>query len=197
MSDDDFELLGLTEIGKLAGVSRQTAQRWHKAPPQHEKNKKPELPSALQKVAKDLGIEVPEAHADRPRYPRVVVEAFLKGIGYMDANGKLVPEIQNKGRGRWLPVKPTIDPASRGRKPTLRYYVPHAAQELGYATTEAFEQARAKGVGPGPDGHDELFRPFWYGDTLEEYKKQRGQRRKKAQPEPDGFDKDGRPYKLL
>ncbi|MYZ40526.1 MULTISPECIES: hypothetical protein [unclassified Streptomyces] len=192
------ELLSLTEISRLAGVSRQTAQRWHKAPPQHAKNKKPVLASALQKVAADLEIEVPEAHEDRPRYPRRVVEAYLKAVGYMNPDGSLVEEIKEKGGGRWLPVRPTIDPTGTSRKPKHRYYVPHAAKELGYATTESFEQMRSKGVIPEPDGHDELFRPFWYSETLEEQKKKRGQRRK-AEPEekPDGFDDEGRPYKLL
>ncbi|WP_432156121.1 hypothetical protein [Streptomyces sp. bgisy153] len=193
------ELLSLTEIGKLAGVSRQTAQRWHSAPPQHAKNRKPALASALQKVAKDLEVEVPEAHGERPRYPRRVVEAFLKAIGYMNPDGSLVEEIQQKGGGRWLPVRPTVDPTGRGRNPKLRYYVPHVAQELDYASTEALEQARARDRIPEPDGHDELFRPFWYIETLEKHKKERGQRRRKAEPEeePDGFDTEGRPYKLL
>ncbi|MEO3976730.1 hypothetical protein [Streptomyces sp. CAU 1734] len=192
------ELLSLTEISRLAGVSRQTAQRWHKAPPQHAKNKKAVLPSALQKVAADLEIEVPEALEERPRYPRRVVEAFLKAVGYMNPDGSPVEEIQQKGGGRWLPVRPTVDPTSRGRTPTLRYYVPHAATELSYATVESFEQMRSKGAIPEPDGHDELFRPFWYGETLEEQKKKRGQRRKVAPAEkPDGFDDEGRPYRLL
>ncbi|HBF80497.1 MAG TPA: hypothetical protein DD420_11395 [Streptomyces sp.] len=195
------ELLSLTEISKLAGVSRQTAQRWHKAPAQHEKNKKPVLPSALKKVAADLEVEVPEAAEDstRPKYPRRVVEAFLKGIGYMNQDGSLVEEIQQKGGGRWLPVRPTIDPTGTSRKPKMRYYVPHAARLLDYSSTEALEQARSKDRIPEPDGHDELFRPFWYIETLEQHKKDRGQRRRKAEPEeePDGHDGEGRPYKLL
>ncbi|MEU0375237.1 hypothetical protein ABZ070_34825 [Streptomyces sp. NPDC006283] len=194
------ELLGLTEIARLACVSRQTAQRWHKAPPQHAKDKKPPLPSALQKVAKDLGVEVPEAQEDRPRYPRMVVEAYLKAIGYMEADGSLVEGVQQKGGGRWLPVRPTVDPAgSRGRKVKLRHYVPHAAKELGYSSTASFERSRSLDRIPEPDGHDELFRPFWYIETLKEHKAKRGQRRRKAaaEPQPDGFDSDGRPYKLL
>ncbi|WP_217223130.1 hypothetical protein [Streptomyces anulatus] len=182
-------------------MSRQTAQRWHKAPPQHAKNKKPPLPSALKKVAADLGVEVPEAADDRrdPAYPRRVVEAFLKAVGYMNPDGSLVEEIQQKGGGRWLPVRPTIDPTGRGRTPKLRYYVPHVAQELDYSSTQALEQARSKGRIPDPDGYDELFRPFWYIETLEQHKKDRGQRRRKAEPEeaPDGHDEEGRPYKLL
>lgn len=193
------ELLSLTEISNLAGVSRQTAQRWHKAPPQHAKNAKPALPSALQKVAADLDVEVPEAHEDRPRYPRRVVEAYLKAIGYMNPDGSMVEEIQQKGGGRWLPVRPTVDPTSRGRKVKLRFYVPHAAKELGYASTESFEQTRSLDRIPEPDGHDELFRPFWYAETLEKHKTERGQRRKKdgKDEKPDGFDGEGRPYKLL
>ncbi|MFJ2217823.1 hypothetical protein ACIQVO_36600 [Streptomyces sp. NPDC101062] len=193
------ELLSLNEISKLAGVSRQTAQRWHKSPLQHAKNTKPGVESALRLVAMQMDRATPEADEPRPRYARAVVEGFLKAVGYMNPDGSLVEEIQQKGGGRWLPVRPTVDPLSRGRRVKLRYYVPHAARELSYSSVETFEQMRTReGAVPEPDGHDELFRPFWYIETLEEQKKKRGQRRKADPKEkPDGFDDEGRPYKLL
>lgn len=186
------ELLSLNEIGRLAGVSKQTAQRWHDRPAPDFKSRS----SGLKKVAGDLGVEVPEAYELHPRYPRRVVEAYLKAIGYMNADGSLVEEIQQKGGGRWTPVRPTIDPTSRGGNPKLRYYTAHVAEELDYASIGSFEAQRSRDFVPEPDGRDELFRPFWYAETLQAHKKKRGQRRRKA-PEPDGFDSEGRPYKLL
>jgi hypothetical protein len=184
--------LNLSEIARLAGVNRGTPQKWHRLPPGQEDADA--LPP-LRAVAQAMGVEVPDVDAARPRYPRKVVEAFLKAVGYMDDSGALVEAIKTKSMGRWLPVEPTVDPRPGHRR---RYYVPHVAKELG-REVPSFEQSRSRGRFPEPDGYDELFRPFWFSETIEKYKQRLQDRKERvgAGPEPDGYTEDGQPYRLL
>jgi hypothetical protein len=209
------DLLSLSDIAKMTGVARGTPQKWHSAPRgRGAHGYHPVIPSPLRKVAKDMGVEVPEAEGTRPKYPRKVVVAFLKAIGYMDKDGALVPEIQQKGPGRWTPVEPTIDPrpvpqpdpASGERlavDPTTggrwRYYVPHTSEHLGFPTVEKFEQALARGRVVEPVDYDELGRPYWFFETLENFKTPRQQPEAGEGTEggPDGYTADGQPYRLI
>lgn len=209
--------LSLPLIAKLAGVHGATPQKWHRSPTGkaargYEKN----TPHPIKSVADAMGAAVPQF--DEIIYPRRVVVAFLKAIGYMDDKGRLVKEIQNKGPGRWSPVKPTVDPRpvtdpaeavdSRTGKPLAldpvtrgryRYYAAHAAEVLGYASKGIFDQSLSKGRVPPADGYDELQRPFWWLETLEGHKAEVEERKlqAKAGPQPDGYTEDGQPYRLL
>ncbi|MCX4784046.1 hypothetical protein [Streptomyces sp. NBC_01264] len=212
------ETLSLGEIAKLAGVNRATPQKWHRSPTgKAARGYEKATPHPMRSVAEAMGVPAPEADEARPRYPRRVVVGFLKAIGYMDARGQLVEEIQNKGPGRWVPVKPTIDPhpvkdaealdpktkkpltvdpLTRGR---LRHYAPHASAVLGYKDVGVFEQSLNKGRVPKADGYDELQRPYWWLETLEGHKADAADRKEKRQagPEPDGYTTEGQPFRLL
>ncbi|MFK0296324.1 helix-turn-helix domain-containing protein [Streptomyces sp. NPDC090442] len=158
-SKDDS--MSLTDIAREAGVARQTAQRWHKGRTQRGKV----TPSPLRAIAEAKGIEIPEADATRPRYPRSVVVAFWKAVGYMDAKGEFIPEIQEIV-GRWLPVAPTIDPRPGARR---RIYTNHIAEAMG-TNTETVEMRRHRDeTFPDPDDTDELGRSYWFGRTLNGY----------------------------
>ena len=85
-----------------------------------------------------------------------VVLALGKALGYLDYDGKIVPEIAEKGRGRWLPVKPTVDPATG----TLRIYTNHLAQKLGVKNS-SIEVALSRGSFTTPTGRDEINRVYW------------------------------------
>ncbi|MEO3976802.1 hypothetical protein [Streptomyces sp. CAU 1734] len=212
------ELLNLTDIAKLAGVNRTTAQNWHKGKGKGKSPKDggaeealPPLPS----VAKAMKVETPEADDKTPRYPRSVVVALLKAVGYMDEDGNPVEEIQKKGPGRWSPVKPTVDPnraeqpdPDSGRKPfsvspgtggRYRYYVPHAWSIAGFGSEVSFTSSRSYGRAPEQDGTDELGRPFWWLETLEKWKEDAPERqaRRYAGRRPDGYTAEGEPFRLL
>ncbi|MER6126553.1 hypothetical protein ABT173_28840 [Streptomyces sp. NPDC001795] len=206
--------LSLGLIAKLAGVHGATPQKWHRSPTGkaargYEKN----TPYPMKSVADAMGVAVPQF--EEAVYPRRVVVAFLKAIGYMDDRGRLVKEIQNKGPGRWSPVRPTVDPRpvpeaeeeqggkrlqldplTRGR---YRYYAVHAAEKLGYSSKAVFDQSLAKKRVPPADGYDEIQRPFWWVETLEAHltEIEDRKRRAKAGPEPDGYTPEGQPYRLL
>ena len=186
------DLLSLAEIARELGVNRQAAAKWHKAPTQKAASGPPRTPSALRAVAKAMEIEVPEADERAPRYPRSVVDAFAKAVGYKDAEGRLVPEIQAKPAGRWSPVEPTIEPGPLHRR---RYYLTHAAAELGYRDSY-LDPLRSRGKFVAEDGYDELNRPYWFLETLQAYrsKQEDDRERRKAGPEPDGYLDNGQPY---
>jgi hypothetical protein len=200
------ELLSLNEIATLAGVGRQAAQKWH-----HVARKAEDPP--LRMVAKAMGVEVPEAHDASPRYPRKVVVAFLKAVGYMNADESLME--RRAGKGKWTPAKPTIDPRpveqpdpDSGEKPfkvdrrtggRLRYYIPHAWEMAGFGSENSFTTSRTHGRTPEPDGIDELVRPYWFAETLEKWKADAPERKAQryAGREPDGFTPQGQPFRLL
>ncbi|WP_327359679.1 hypothetical protein [Streptomyces sp. NBC_01304] len=214
---DRSEPLSLTGIAKLAGVDRTTPQKWHRAPTgKSARGSLKRTAYPLKSVAEKMGVAVPgfeDAH-----YPRRVVVAFLKAIGYMDKRGRLVAEIQQKGPGRWSPVEPTIDPRrmlvdangihevtgehfavdplTRGR---LRHYASHATNVLGYISKPVFDSSLAKGRVPEADGYDELERPYWWLETLQRHLADVAERKqmRKAGPEPDGYTEDGKPFRLL
>ncbi|WP_329020514.1 hypothetical protein [Streptomyces sp. NBC_01601] len=214
---DQSAPLGLSAIAELAGVHGATPQKWHRSPTgKAARGYEKKTPHPIKSVADAMGTDVPQF--DEIIYPRRVVVAFLKAIGYMDAEGRLVEEIQNKGAGRWSPVKPTIDPRpvtdpeeavdSRTGKPLAldpvtrgryRYYAVHAAPKLGYASKPVFDQSLNKGRVPAADGYDELQRPFWWLETLEAHLAGAEERKlqAKAGPKPDGYTDDGKPYRLL
>ncbi|TLQ39288.1 hypothetical protein [Streptomyces marianii] len=214
MADRKDDLLSLNEIAKLADVSRQAAQKWHK-PPAHKKPRQgeTEVESALRSVARAMGVEVPESYDDSPRYPRKVVVAFLKAVGYMDENESLMP--RRGGKGKWTPAEPTIDPhrveqpdPAVGGKPLkvdpqtggrYRYYVPHAWAIAGFGSETSFNASRTRGRAPEPDGIDELERPYWWLETLEGWKADAPERKAKryAGRRPDGYTPDGQPFRLL
>ncbi|WP_424216005.1 hypothetical protein ACN20G_28065 (plasmid) [Streptomyces sp. BI20] len=163
MTSED-RLMNLDEIADMFGVARQTAQRWHRNRPgvTHKR------PPALRAVAHALGRDIPEADEDRPLYPRSILTAFGKGVGYLDGRGRRI-ELQSAGQ-KWLPVEPTYEPGGRRR----RWYLNHVADHTGIAKG-TLEVRRSRGAMPksdGPeelDGLDELGRPFWYPATLNKW----------------------------
>ncbi|MFD9040850.1 hypothetical protein ACFW2K_22360 [Streptomyces nigra] len=158
------EPLSLSEISRALGLkSRTAAQKWHKPPAQKAmEGKPPANKPALHVVAEaleiDLGDDILETSA--PRFPVKVVLALGKALGYLDHSGHIVEEIANKGRGRWLPVEPTIDPAS-GRR---RVYTNHLAAKLGVKNS-SIEMALHRGHFTDSDGTDEIGRVFWWVPT--------------------------------
>ncbi|KFG71432.1 hypothetical protein [Streptomyces mutabilis] len=206
------ELLTLNEIAKLANVGRQTAQKWHQVP------RKTGGESPLRMVAKAMDVEIPEANDRSPRYPRKVVVAFLKAVGYMNADESLME--RRGGRGKWTPARPTIDPRpaeqsdaeqfrlepgrralyvdlATGRR--LRYYNAHAWPLAGFGSENSFTTSRTLGRAPEPDGIDELERPYWFRETLEKWAAGAEDRKaaRYAGREPDGFTPAGQPFRLL
>ncbi|MGW1976635.1 hypothetical protein [Streptomyces sp. NPDC001889] len=160
------EPLSLSEISRAFELgSRSTAQKWHKHQIQKAMGgKAPAAKPVLRAVAEAMGVDLDEEqlNGQRPRYPVEVVLALGKALGYLDAQGKLVEEIRDKGRGRWLPVAPTVDPASKRR----RVYINHLAQKMGVnnATVEMAKYREVAGIVP-PDGTDEIDRIFWWVPT--------------------------------
>ncbi|MCX4826543.1 hypothetical protein OG883_43685 [Streptomyces sp. NBC_01142] len=201
------ELLTLNEIAKLAGVGRQAAQKWHQVA------RKTGGEPPLRMVAKAMDVKVPEANDESPRYPRKVVVAFLKAVGYMNADESLME--RRGGRGKWAPAKPTIDPRraeqpgpDSGEKPLevdretggrLRYYNAHAWEIAGFGSENSFTSSRTLGRAPAPDGIDELERPYWFRETLEEWAAGADERKAEryAGRQPDGFTPEGQPFRLL
>ncbi|GLF98023.1 hypothetical protein [Streptomyces yaizuensis] len=156
------EPLSLSDISRAFGLSRSAAQKWHKPPAQAATgNRPPAHRPALHAVAEAIGVPLGPDVLDstRPRYPADVVIALGKALGYLDLRGRLIQENQDKGRGRWLPTDPTIDPATRHN----RYYTNHVAAALG-VTNEAVEMGltREQPGYPRPDGTDEMGRSFWW-----------------------------------
>jgi transcriptional regulator with XRE-family HTH domain len=201
------ELLTLNEIAKLAGVGRQAAQKWHQVA------RKTGGEPPLRLVAKAMGVKVPEANDESPRYPRKVVVAFLKAVGYMNEDESLME--RRAGKGKWAPAKPTIDPRpvkqpdpDSGEKPfkvdpqtggRYRYYNPHAWELAGFGSENSFTSSRTLGRAPEPDGIDELERPYWFAETLEQWKAGAPERKalRYAGRQPDGFTPEGQPFRLL
>ncbi|MFE9619541.1 hypothetical protein [Streptomyces sp. NPDC006384] len=211
------ELLTLNEIAKLAGVGRQAAQKWHQVP------RKTGGEPPLRMVAKAMNVAIPEADDDSPRYPRKVVVAFLKAVGYMNADES--PMERRGGRGKWTPAKPTIDPRpaehtdaerSEGEQPgskagesslyvdpstggRLRYYNAHAWKIAGFGSENSFTSSRTLGRFTEPDGIDELERPYWFRETLEKWAAGAEDRKaaRYAGRAPDGFTPEGQPFHLL
>ncbi|WP_372412630.1 hypothetical protein [Streptomyces luteireticuli] len=167
------ELMTLQEIADAYGVTKTAAHKWHKAPSQRDQP--PRDPSPLRTVAKAMGVEVPEADEARPRYPREVVEAFAKAVGYARPDGKPITEIL--GKRRWLPIAPTIDPHPGGRR---RYYINHVAAHLG-VKVPSIERYRVRhddfpeSDGPEEVGRvDELGRAFWFAESINPYFRRHG-----------------------
>jgi hypothetical protein len=178
--------MSLSDMARELGVTRQTVQRWHRASPEGPVRSTTPV-SSLKAVAKAMKIAVPEADAERaPRYPRAVFVAFCRAVGYMDEDANLVPEIQErieqKKRGRWYPVKPTLDPGEGRRR---RYYVNHVAELTGL-DQETVKYYATPGVNaersfPAPDGLDEMDRQYWFLETAQKYRT-RAQRQERMQP---------------
>ncbi|WP_141747677.1 hypothetical protein [Streptomyces nanshensis] len=186
--------LSLADIAREYRVSRQTAQRWHKGAVRN--GKAPAIPSALQATAALMEVPLPELAQPRPRYPRQVVQAFAKGVGFLNDKGEFVEELVGRTQGRWLPLEPTVDPRPEGLR---RMYLPHVAAELGWeGASIAPIRSRHQLDFPEEDGHDELARPYWFPFTIEDYKRYLTRRRmdRVGAPEPDGYDEDGEPYWL-
>lgn len=155
------EPLSLSDISRALGLkSRTSAQKWHK--PQKQAGAtadwEPAKPT-LHVVAEAIGVELsPETlESSRPKFPPEVVLALGKALGYLDSKGQIIKEITSKGRGRWLPVEPTVDPATRKK----RVYTNHLASKIG-TRVETIEMALYRGNFPGSDGTDEMGRVFWW-----------------------------------
>ncbi|MFI8932465.1 hypothetical protein ACIG3E_32975 [Streptomyces sp. NPDC053474] len=173
------EPLSLSEISRALGLkSRGNAQKWHKPPMQKVMEGKapantPALHavvSAMSEQLKAAGITVSKEtlESSRPTYPPQVVLALGKALGYLDAEGRIVEEIRNKGRGRWLPVAPTIDP--RSQRP--RVYINHLAEKM-RINTESIEVQLHRERFTRPDGFDEIGRAFWWVPTANQILKER------------------------
>ncbi|MEW2434302.1 hypothetical protein AB0952_08975 [Streptomyces caniferus] len=165
------EPLSLSDISRALGLkSRGTAQKWHKPPTQKAMEGKapqntPPLHAVVEAMADQLkaaGIEVSKEtlESSRPLYPPQVVLALGKALGYLDSAGRIVEEIRSKGRGRWLPVAPTVDPGSHRK----RVYTNHLASKLGIRN-ESIEVALTREKFTKPDGVDEINRSFWWVPT--------------------------------
>ncbi|MEV7885151.1 hypothetical protein ACWD3I_25500 [Streptomyces sp. NPDC002817] len=158
------EPLSLSEISRALGMkSRGNAQKMHKPPTQAAMGgkgpaNKPALHAVAEALDVDLGDDILETST--PRFPVEVVLALGKALGYLDHTGHIIPEIANKGRGRWLPVAPTIDPAS-GRR---RVYTNHLATKMGIKNS-SIEMALFREAFTKPDETDELGRVFWWVPT--------------------------------
>lgn len=155
--------LSLSDISRFFGLSRTAAQKWHR--PARAATSSTAAPRpALHAVAAAIGVTLgPDVlDSSRPRYPAAVVTALGQALGYLDDRGRLLAETQGKGRGRWLPSSPTIDPATGAK----RHYVNHLAAELG-VTNEAVETGlnRHSYGYARPDGTDEMGRSFWWAPT--------------------------------
>ncbi|MFI0742495.1 hypothetical protein ACH4PU_31125 [Streptomyces sp. NPDC021100] len=156
------EPLSLSDISRALGLSRNVAQKWHN--PAVQKATGRAGTPVLRVVAEAMGFELDEelVGGARPRYPVAVVLALGKALGYLDERGQIVEEVRSKGRGKWLPAAPTIDPATKKK----RVYVNHLAKKLG-VNNETIEMAlsrESKKVLP-PDGNDEIGRVFWWVPT--------------------------------
>lgn len=156
------EPLSLSDIARALGLSRNTPQKWH-TPLVQKATGRAGTPM-FRVVAEAMGYELDEdlVSGARPRYPVEVVLAVGKALGYLDGRGQIVEEIRSKGRGKWLPVAPTIDPATKRR----RVYTNHIAQKRGIdnATIEMAVYRENKNMLP-PDGTDEMGRIFWWVPT--------------------------------
>ncbi|GLF98211.1 helix-turn-helix transcriptional regulator [Streptomyces yaizuensis] len=179
--------MSLADMAREVGINRQTVQKWHRAPLERARETTPV--SALRAVAEAMEIEVPEA--DEARYPRSVFVAFCQAVGYMDEDGQLVPEVQEriaqKKRGRWYPAKPTLQPGTGSRR--RRYYSNHVAEMLGL-DTKTVRYYATPGVNversfPAADGLDEMDRQYWFIETVQRYRT-RAERAARMQPaDPD------------
>ncbi|MFG3429602.1 helix-turn-helix domain-containing protein [Streptomyces californicus] len=187
--------MSLSDMAREVGVSRQAVARWHRRPGKIARETTHISP--LRSVAEAMGIEVPEADAARPRYPRSVFVAYCQAVGLMDEEGNLVPEIQERiaqrKPGRWTPVAPTLQPGKGSRR--RRYYAAHVAKHTGLEEQSiSYYAAPVTGRSfPAPDGHDEMDRPFWFLETFQRYRTmaQRQARRQPAdQPAPSSPDED-------
>ncbi|MET8605726.1 hypothetical protein ABZV92_19505 [Streptomyces rubiginosohelvolus] len=187
--------MSLSEMAREVGVSRQAVARWHRRPGKTARETTHISP--LRSVAEAMEIEVPEADAARPRYPRSVFVAYCQAVGLMDEDGNLVPEIQEriaqKKAGRWTPVRPTLQPGTGSRR--RRYYAAHVAEQTGLEEqTISYYAAQVTGRSfPAPDGIDEMDRPFWFLETFQRYRTmaQRQARMQPAdQPDPSSTGKD-------
>ncbi|MEV6421769.1 hypothetical protein [Streptomyces sp. NPDC051662] len=177
--------MSLSDMAREVGVSRQAAARWHRNPRELARSTTPASP--LRAVAEAMKIAVPEADDARPRYPRTVFVAYCQAVGFMDEEGNLVPEVQEriaqKKPGRWMPVKPTLHPGQGSRR--RRYYIPHVTELTGleersvkkYATPGVYAERSF----PAPDGLDEMDRPYWFLETIQRYRT-RAQRAERSQP---------------
>jgi hypothetical protein len=158
------EPLSLSEISRAFGMkSRGNAQKWHKPPLQKAMEgkppaNKPPLHAVAEAMDVDLGDDI--LTTSTPRFPVKVVLALGKALGYLDQSGHIVEEIANKGRGRWLPVEPTIDPATRKR----RVYTNHLAAKLN-VNNASIEMALHRQAFTEPDDTDEIGRVFWWVPT--------------------------------
>ncbi|MFG2210544.1 hypothetical protein [Streptomyces sp. NPDC048638] len=234
------ELLNLSEIARLAGVARTAAQKWHKVP--RKTGGEPPLllvVKALEANARDAealeggppdaeapdsqevqgeeteGEEAEEGGEHPPLYSREVVVAFLKAVGYMNADES--PMERRVGKGKWAPTHPTIDPRraqqpapDSGQKPLkvdprtggrIRYYLPHAWKLAGFGSENSFSSSKTHGRAPLPDGIDELERPYWFAETLEAWKagaeERKVERYASRTVPPDGYTSEGQPYRVL
>ncbi|MFJ8676761.1 hypothetical protein [Streptomyces sp. NPDC093589] len=165
------EPLSLSDISRALGLkSRGTAQKWHKPPTQKSMEGKapqnlPPLHAVVAAMSEQLnaaGVQVSTEtlQSSRPLYPPQVVLALGKALGYLDLSGRIIEEIRNKGRGRWLPVAPTIAPGTR----RARVYTNHLASKLG-VRNETIEVALYRDNFTRPDGTDEIGRVFWWVPT--------------------------------
>ncbi|MER0477205.1 hypothetical protein ABR737_02325 [Streptomyces sp. Edi2] len=229
------ELLNLSEIARLAGVGRTAAQKWHAVPrksgglpplrlvakalednAREAEGREGEAPEGEAPETEALEGQAPEGSGDAPPlYPREVVVAFLKAVGYMNADES--PMERRAGKGKWAPARPTIDPRrakqpdpDSGEKPfkvdrqtggRYRYYVPHAWEMAGFGSENSFTSSKTHGRAPEPDGIDELERPYWFAETLEAWKagaeERKAERYASRTVAPDGYTSTGQPYRVL
>ncbi|MFJ1744347.1 hypothetical protein ACIOG4_37575 [Streptomyces microflavus] len=154
--------LSLSDISRYFGLSRTAAQKWHR--PARAATGAAAPRPALHAVADAIGMPLGPDVLDstRPRYPAAVVTALGQALGYLDDRGRPIAKMRGKGRGRWLPLSPTTDPATGAK----RHYVNHLATALG-VTNEAVETGlnRHSYGYARPDGTDELGRSFWWAPT--------------------------------
>ncbi|MEU5900426.1 hypothetical protein [Streptomyces venezuelae] len=168
------EPLSLSDISRAFGLSRSVAQKWHKPPTQAATgNKPPARQPALHAVAEATGTHLgPDIlESTRPQYPVSVVLALGKALGYLGADGRPIEQPPGKGRGKWLPTRPTIDPATRKK----RYYINHLATALNI-DNETVEMGLSRNNTPylPPDGTDEMGRIYWWTPTANRILKKAG-----------------------
>ncbi|MDJ0372438.1 hypothetical protein QMK19_22930 [Streptomyces sp. H10-C2] len=186
-------------IADWFGVAKSAVGKWRIGQAQAAAPDAPRKTPAFVRVAADLGVNLTAEDQAAALVPRTVVEAFGKAVGYLDAAGELIPEIQDKPKGRWSPVAPTIDPVpDENGKPRKRWYKPHIADEYGIPEGTLSAWMNRDPEFPTPH-QDELSRTYLYTEQLEAYDKvlARREEEKAAGPAPNGHDEQGRPWRFI
>ncbi|MFJ4700568.1 hypothetical protein ACIP5N_21685 [Streptomyces sp. NPDC088768] len=221
------DLLTLNEIADLAGVGKQAAGKWHNKarktggePPlrlvakamgvkiPEANDRSPRYPrrvvvAFLQAVGYMNADESPmERREGRGKWAPARPTIDPRPIGQFDTEHPEAEdsdaEERDAGTSATVPTRKTFHvDRSTGRR--LRYYNAHAWQIAGFGSENSFTSSRTQGRFVDPDGIDELERPYWFRETLEEWVEGAEDRKaaRFAGPEPDGFTVEGQPFRLL